>query len=274
MPFIVAFDDQIFGKLKPEVLSIKATDTAMIFSVTTQTYGGAYSPKHCLAIWITDQNNVFKKTIRLAASTYKLHLVKWNQMSGGNVVDAITGPSLTSHNTHTVIWDGKDKNGDLQPDGQYKIFIEYTEENSLQPSIPDGPWTSFTFMKGTSETQSPANYNYTYDGQSYSVYKDIFIRTFGQANIEDLTVLEKIEIMPNPVKNVAQIRVKLKQPSLLNVTISDNSGVLVHKYPQKVYSDGDHIFFWYPNDYKLPAGIYFVNIEINSRVYSYKIIVL
>lgn len=274
MPFILAFDEPISDGWKPEVVSIKSTDTAMIFTVTTQTYGGQYTPKHCLAIWITDQNNVFKRTLKLAASTYKLHLVKWNQMSGGNVTDAITGASLNAHTTHTVLWNGRDRNGVVQPDGQYKVYIELTEENSLQPSIPDGPWTSFTFTKGITQVQNPANFNYTYSGQSKTVFKDIEIKTFGASNIDYVESIENVEITPNPVVNEAQIRVKLKQPVLLNIAIYNANGILMKQYPQQLYSDGEHIFFWYPKANKLKAGTYFVRIENNSTVYSYKLIVL
>ncbi len=153
---LFAFCASIVNAQKPEVISIKAAgDTAMIFTVTTQTYGGQYSPKHCLAIWITDANDVFKRTLKLAASTYKVHLVKWNQMSGGNVTNAITGSSMTTHTTHTVYWDGKDKNGTLLPNGNYKVYIEFTESNSAQPSVPDGPWASFVFyQRYISDTKS------------------------------------------------------------------------------------------------------------------------
>ena len=274
MPFFLAFDNSLSDGWKPEVVSIKTTDTAMIFTITTQTYGGQYSPKHCLAIWVTDQNDVFKKTLKLAASTYKMHLVKWNQMSAGNVTDAITGASLDLHTTHTVVWNGKDKNGVLQPNGQYKVFIEFTEENSLQTTIPDGPWTSFTFTKGITETQNPANFNYTYNGQSNTVYKDIVIKTFVQTNIDEQTVIEKVEITPNPASTEAQIRVKLKQDAILNVSIYNNNGTLVRKFPQTKYTDGEHIFFWYPKASKFNTGTYFVKIEVNSKLMSYKLLVL
>lgn len=171
LPVLLSFKSNNYGGALPEVVSIRATDTAMIFTITTQTYGGQYSPKHCLAIWVTDNNNVFKKTLKLAAQTYKIHLVKWNQMSGGNATDAITGPSLTSHTTHTVVWNGRDYSGVVQPDGTYKVYIEFTEENSLSSSIPDGPWTAFTFTKGISQIQNPDDVTFNYSGQTKTVLK-------------------------------------------------------------------------------------------------------
>ncbi len=274
LPFLMAFDSSyVKTGGEPEVVSIKATDTAMIFTVTTQSYGGDYAPKHCLAIWITDNNNVFKRTLKLAAQTYKMHLVKWNQMSGGNVTDAITGASLTSHTTHTIVWDGKDKNGTLQPDGQYKVYIEFTEENSLSTNIPDGPWTSFTFTKGINQTQQPSDVTFTYNGQTKTVYKNIVVQTFGASTIQDLLNGGNISIYPNPVSHEAQIRISLNKPLNLNVAVYDITGRVVHQYPIAQYSEGEHIFFWYPKRENLQAGTYFVKVSVGSKSMTFKLIV-
>jgi len=259
---------------RPEVVSVKATgDTAMIFTVTTQSYGGTYAPKHCLAIWITDNNNVFKKTLKLAASTYKVHLVKWNQMSGGNVTDAITGATLTSHTTHTVVWNGKDKNGTIQPDGTYKVYIEFTENNSAQSSIPDGPWTAFTFTKGITQTQNPANVNYTYNNTSKLVYKSITIQTFGTSGIDEMLNGGNVSIYPNPTSEEAQIRVSIPNDTKLSVTIYNMDGKIVHQFPSKVYEGGEHIFFWYPQAENAKPGIYFVKVASGLKYVTYKLIV-
>lgn len=273
LPVLVSFKSNNLGGGLPEVVSIKATDTAMIFTVTTQTYGGQYTPKHCLAIWVTDNNNVFKKTLKLAASTYKMHLVKWNQMSAGNVTDAITGPSLTAHTTHTVVWNGKDKNGVLQPDGTYKVYIEFTEDNSLSSSIPDGPWTAFTFTKGTSQIQNPSDVTFTYGGQTKTVYKNIQIQTFGAASVEENFNIKALTVYPNPTNTEAQIKVTLEKPAILDIKITDSKGVCVHQYPKQTYHQGEHIFFWYPNLENAKAGTYFVSINDGVSVKTLKILV-
>lgn len=259
---------------KPEVISIKAAgDTAMIFTVTTQSYGGTFAPKHCLAIWVTDNNDAFKKTLKLAASTYKVHLVKWNQMSAGNTTDAITGASMTSHTTHTVVWNGKDKNGVLQPNGTYKVYIEFTESNSAQSSIPDGPWTSFTFNKGVIEIQNPADVNFVYNSQNKLVYKNIQIQTFGTSGFNDILNRTNVSIYPNPTSEEAQIRISLLNDAKLNVSIYNIDGKLVHQFPSKVYESGEHIFFWYPQSENLKPGIYFVKVSNGLKYITNKLIV-
>ncbi|MCX7863229.1 MAG: DUF2271 domain-containing protein [Bacteroidales bacterium] len=273
VPMLVSFNLPFTDGERPEVVSIKATDTAMVFTITTQTYGGTYSPKHCLAIWVTDANNNFKKTLKLAAQTYKMHLVKWNQMSGGNVTDAITGPSLTSHTTHTVIWNGKDKNGVVQPDGNYKVYIEFTEENSLQSSIPDGPWTAFSFTKGTAQVQNPPDVTYTFNGQNKTVFKNIQITTFGNVYVENTDFISNIKIFPNPTFNEAQIRINLNSPQWLDVKIINVDGKCVHQFPKQIYNSGEHIFFWYANTENVHSGIYFVNITDGKETKSIKLIV-
>jgi len=258
----------------PEVVSIKATgDTTMLFTITTQSYGGTYAPKHCLAIWVTNSSDVFLKTLKLRASTYKVHLVKWNQMSSGNTTDAITGVSMTSHSTHTVAWNGKDKNGALQADGTYKVYIEFTEANSAQSSIADGPWTSFTFNKGVAETQNPANVNFTYNSQSKLVYKSIQIQTFGTSGINEMLSGGDVSIFPNPASNEAQIKVSLPNDEKLNVSIYNMEGKLVHQYLSKIYESGEHVFFWYPSAENAKPGIYFVKVASGFKYVTYKLII-
>jgi len=259
---------------KPEVVSIKATgDTAMIFTVTTQSYGGTYAPKHCLAIWVTDNNNVFKKTLKLMASTYKVHLVKWNQMSGGNTTDAITGVSMTSHSTHTVVWNGKDKNGALQPDGTYKVYIEFTESNSAQSTIPDGPWASFSFTKGINQIQNPADYYFSYNSQNKLVYKAMTLQTFGTTGISEMLNGGNVSIYPNPASDESQIRVSIPNDTKLSVCIYNMDGKLVRQFPSKIYESGEHIFFWYPKAENAKPGIYFVKISSGLKYVTYKLMV-
>lgn len=259
---------------RPEIVSLKATgDTAMIFTVTTQSYGGTYAPNHCLAIWVTDNNDVFKKTLKLAASFYKVHLVKWNQMSTGNVTDAITGASMTSHTTHSVVWNGKDKNGAVQPDGTYKVYIEFTESNSAQSSIADGPWTSFTFTKGTTQTQQPADVFFSYNGQNKLVFKSITIQTFGTTGMDEMLRGGNVSIYPNPSSEEAQIRVSIPNDTKLSVSIYNMDGKLVQRFPTKVYESGEHIFFWYPKVENAKPGIYFVKVASGLKYVTYKLIV-
>jgi hypothetical protein len=112
------------------------------FKVRTSSPGGNYSPKNIGAIWIEDASGNFIKTIKLWANKRKQYLYTWNTASGGNVIDAMTGATASSHTTHEVNWNLKDVNGNNVADGNYKLKIEMTDEHS------QGPLASFDFPVG------------------------------------------------------------------------------------------------------------------------------
>jgi YD repeat-containing protein len=118
----------------------------LTFTVRTVNAGGNYAPKHVFAIWIEDMNG-FVKTRKAMANQRKQYLYTWKTASNYNVVDAITGSTLTSHQTHTVTWDCTDLDGNLVPDGDYQIWVEFTSQHA------QGPLSTHTFTKG----ESPQN---------------------------------------------------------------------------------------------------------------------
>jgi PKD repeat protein len=123
---------------------INAQETAdgeMTFSVRTVTVNGDFSPRHVLAIWVEDDAG-FVKTRKLRGDKRKQYLYTWNSNTGSNVTDATTGATLSSHQAHSVTWDCRDVNGDLVPDGTYKVYVEFTEEHA------QGPIYSVSFNKG------------------------------------------------------------------------------------------------------------------------------
>ncbi|MCD4650821.1 MAG: DUF2271 domain-containing protein [Candidatus Cloacimonetes bacterium] len=147
--WLVTIGNRVEAQL-PRVDNIEVTnrtDGTMDFTVRTITYGGQYAPRHCFAIWICDASDQFVRTLEKRAATYQQHLVKWNQMTNGNAQGAVTSASFTSHQLHTVNWDCTDLNGTEVPDGFYRIYVEFTEDNSLPPGIPDGHWMMMEFEK-------------------------------------------------------------------------------------------------------------------------------
>lgn len=130
------------------------TPGLVTFTVKTVTENGTYSPKNILAIWV-EKNGVFVKTRKAMANARKQYLYTWKAASNYNVIDAITGPTLTSHQTHTVEWDCTDLDGNVVPDGEYTMRIEYTDKHA------QGPLYSINFMKGTEPvTITPQNQPY------------------------------------------------------------------------------------------------------------------
>lgn len=117
------------------------TPGTLTFTVKTVTQGGSFAPRHVLAIWV-EHNGEFVKTRLARANQRKQYLYTWKAASNYNVTDAITGATLTSHQTHTVEWDCTDLNGDVVADGTYTMWIEFTEKHA------QGPLFNIDFEKG------------------------------------------------------------------------------------------------------------------------------
>ncbi len=153
------------------IFSQTTTDGELTFTVRTVTDNGDFSPKHILAIWIEDSNG-FVKTRKLRADKRKQYLYTFNSHTGGNVVDAVTGATLSSHTTHTVTWDCKDVDGKLVPDGEYTVYVEFTDKHS------QGPLCTVPFTKGPEAVSlSPADKTY---------FKDLALN-FEPAAVSDVT---------------------------------------------------------------------------------------
>ena len=78
------------------------SEGTMTFTVKTVTADGKYSPRHVLAIWVEDADG-FVLSRKLRAEKRKQYLYTWNDKSGGDVTDANTGATLSSHQTHTLV---------------------------------------------------------------------------------------------------------------------------------------------------------------------------
>ena len=154
------------------------TPGLVTFTVKTVTENGTYSPKNILAIWV-EKNGVFVKTRKAMANARKQYLYTWKAASNYNVIDAITGPTLTSHQTHTVEWDCTDLEGNVVPDGEYTMRIEYTDKHA------QGPLYSINFMKGTEPvTITPQNQPYFINMQLTYEPDVVAIAEFGASETE------------------------------------------------------------------------------------------
>ncbi len=119
----------------------------LAFSVRTATYNGQYAPRNAGAIWITNSQNQFVKTIKKWASNYQYTLIRWIASSQQNTTGAITSASLNSHQLHNITWNGKNYQGTEMPDGDYKVNIEFTEHNASSGNM--GKFKQVTFTKGS-----------------------------------------------------------------------------------------------------------------------------
>jgi hypothetical protein len=81
------------------------------------------------------------------ARTRIRYLTLWNSTTsaaglGGNTVDAVTGATLSSHQTHKVTWNCTDAARNMVPDGAYRVYFEMTDRSGT------GPNTFVNFTKG------------------------------------------------------------------------------------------------------------------------------
>lgn len=250
---------------KPEVISVLTQgDTIMLFQVKTVTANGQYAPRHVFAIWITNENDQYVTSLKVRAATYKSKLNKWKTFSGGVVpADAISGASLTSHQTHVVAWNGKNVAGTVVPDGNYKVYVEFNESNNTSGN----PFTSVLFTKGsTFQHLTPSN---------ATNFQNMDLQFFAPTGISTNESLDKpkFEVYPNPVIDVAQITVKISSSSNISLEIYSMLGKRVKAYKSGVYPEGQHTFLWYPSDSDLKSGTYFARLTVGKFVQVQKIIV-
>jgi hypothetical protein len=108
-----------------------ATQTCTLsFQVTTVTFGGSYAPRNVGAIWISDANNRFVKSLTVWGQKRRSHLVTWESASNGNTVDAITSATAGSHGTRMGKWNCTGLDEKPVTDGPYRVNVEFTERNS------------------------------------------------------------------------------------------------------------------------------------------------
>jgi hypothetical protein len=102
---------------------------ALTFQVTTVTANGTYAPRNVGAIWVSDANAGFVKSLYVWAGKRLRHLTAWNAASAGDRVDAVTGATINSHGTRMAKWDCTDVDHQPVAGGNYRINVEFTERN-------------------------------------------------------------------------------------------------------------------------------------------------
>jgi hypothetical protein len=103
--------------------------SALRFSVLTSPAGGKFAPRNVGAIWIQDASGGFVRTLERWGKKRAKWLQRFNAVSGGNVVDAVTGATLQTHETHEVTWDLTDLGGCEVPHGSYTVSLELTDRS-------------------------------------------------------------------------------------------------------------------------------------------------
>lgn len=232
----------------------QATAGSVTFTVTTVSEGGTYAPKNIVAIWIKSSSGSFIRSMKVMAATRIQYLYQWKNSSSLNKTDAITGATLTSHQTHTITWNCKDLNGNTVPDGDYQFWIEYTDKDA------QGPYTSYTFTKGA----SPVSTNFS--NQSYFINASVSYTpsTTGITTPKQLPATVYKESGTN--RYIFEIPI-IKAENVL-FRIFNISGQVVHETQE--YSENGEIRRLIWNKPNSLNGIYIYQIESGDKTYSGK----
>jgi hypothetical protein len=217
------------------------TPGTLTFNVSLTSHNASYGLQHVTAIWIEHASFSFVKTKYRFASGHTLnnHLNVWKVNSSSNVVDAITGTTLTSYTPISISWNGTDVSAGIVPDALYRVYVEFTWDDGSA----NHDTTSVTFTKGTSTVHlTPAN------KANFTNMSLDWVPTF--VGIDDYQDNETFDIAPNPMTSQSNINYSLN--SLTDVTISlyNINGKLVN------------VLF----DANQPAGNYSLPLSLNGKV--------
>ncbi len=237
------------------------TTGQMDFSVTTVDNGAGFTPKHVLAIWIEDESGNFVKTLELMANKRIQYLYTWNTSSGGNTTDAVTGATLADHRTEETSWDCTDTSGNISPDGNYNVIIEYTSEHA------QGPLATFSFNKsGDVISLQPTNETYF-----TSISVDY---TPDATNINDFarSMKHSLKIYPNPFTDNLTVDFNARAEQEIKMSIYNTSMQLLHVIYEGRVSEGKNTVHWNGPSSDLPPGNYYLVVENGKSIMARGII--
>lgn len=245
-----------------------STDGMVTFSVRTVTNNGTYSPRNVVAVWVKDVQGNFIISRKVMAANRKKHLVQWVSSSGNSVVNAVTGATLSSHQQHTINWDCRDQQGNLVSDGDYEIFVEFTERNSANGGAA-GPSTKVLFTKGTDAVVlTPSNLDF---------FKDIQLNyaplNVGIGNIESLTL--HTVAFPNPFSNYVKIGFNLPEQGYIQVSVYDETGKRIKELVDGELPIGEQFIEWdgrADNGRKVAPGVYFLRFFYQGKMSTRKLL--
>ena len=120
----------------------------MVVEATTFTRMGIFAPRNAGAIWIESESGEFVKTLD-AWGTFSLQqVIVWQRASGGNLVDAVTGATRTTHGPIQATWNCTDALRKPVSYGRYQVCMSFTEQDDkgrFDASIDHGYCVPFDF---------------------------------------------------------------------------------------------------------------------------------
>jgi len=239
------------------------TTQSVDFKVTTSSPNGKYNPRNIGAIWIEDVNGNFIKTINVWAKKRKKYLYTWNVASKGNVVDALTGATLSSHKTHNVSWNLKDVSDNTVPNGMYQLKIELTDKHS------QGPLATFSFPVG-----EVSNVTSLPDQTYFHNIELSWTSTVTTITDKDKTLSQYrlYQNYPNPFNPTTQIRYVLPQGGKVVLSVYNIMGQKTATLVKQYQNAGKYSVQF--NASVLASGVYIYKISTKNFTQTKKMFLL
>lgn len=243
--------------------SFAQTPGEFTFTFTQIPHTTVHGTKHNLAVWFQTESGDFIKTdCRFAGALSNDHLPTWSVNAGGpaldclsplcNVVNATAGATLANYSRRTVNWDGKNSDGEIVPDGVYRITLEQCWVHGDTGKT----LRTYLFTKGpNSDIQLPAD---------NADFIDVSLAWNSTAGINENDEIG-VNISPNPTNN-GQLKVSYKNAEQIKVTSISGKEVLSIKV-----NVGTTQQFLDLKDFE--SGVYFITVINGSKSSMHKLIV-
>lgn len=128
------------------------TDGTATLETTILDYPGDSSAEHWTVVWVTTEAGAFIKSLRKQGpgwtqNHWGSHCRIWNDARGGSASgsQALDGYSSATATTYSgtnspliIRWNGRDANNNLMPDGNYKFWVQYAEDDGQGPHTTNG----------------------------------------------------------------------------------------------------------------------------------------
>ncbi len=149
--------------------ALAQTEGSARLQVTLKDYNGA-GAEHWTVVWVTTSSGSFINTLWkqgpiMGSTHWNSHCGTWySAKAGSTTVDGYSGATAWTYsgtNSPVILtWNCRNAAGQLVPDGDYKFWVQYAEDNGQGPYTTSGLlWT-----KG----RSSATYNYANQGSNFA----------------------------------------------------------------------------------------------------------
>ena len=155
------------------------TDGGARLETTILDYNGT-GTRHWTVVWVTGPSGAFIKSLRkqgpaIGDTHWNNHCPTWYAAKAGSTaLDGYSSPTALNYGTTATnnpiiwTWNCRDANNNLVPDGSYKFWVQYAEENN----DIEGPYTTggLLWTKGP----SAATNTYVNQGANFSGMKVVW----------------------------------------------------------------------------------------------------